>query len=98
LFVPKVVLMSDPALRALVAVVFLVVGIPIAALGLAFMFNVRGVGVRYVIWYRKNWAWTSGITSLHTPRGTRWVAAGIGTLWFICDGGVVALVVPALLK
>jgi hypothetical protein len=98
LFVPKVVRMSDPALRILVAVMFLVVGVPIAVLGLAFMFNVRRLGVRYVIWYRKNWAWTSGITALHTPPGTRWVAAAIGTLWFICDGGIVALVVPALLK
>jgi hypothetical protein len=60
--------MSSSGLSDGTAAIFLLVGVPIAALGLAFMFNVRGVGTRYVVWYRENWAWTGGIPALHGPR------------------------------
>ena len=85
-------------MKYFVAAWFLIIGVPIALLGLAFIFNVRDVGVRYVHWYRENWAWTRGIAGLHTPRATRGVAGAIGLLWFLVDGGLVVLVVPALLK
>src|ERR1035437_7716057 len=39
--------MSSSGLSDGTAAIFLLVGVPIAALGLAFMFNVRGVGTRY---------------------------------------------------
>jgi hypothetical protein len=84
--------------KVAIAIMFLLVGLPVATLGLAFAFNLRGLGVRYVVWYRDNWAWTGGIKALHTPRGTRWVAAAIGLIWFVCDGGIVALAVLALWK
>jgi hypothetical protein len=54
---------------------------------------VRGLGVRYVRWYRENWAWTPGIAALHTPRGTRLVAGLGGLLLFAVDGWLSALLV-----
>ena len=90
--------MSASILRSVVAGIFLIIGVPTALLGLAFVFNVRGVGVRYVGWYRENRAWTQGIAALHTPRATRVVAGALGLLWFIWDGAIVAIVVPKLLN
>jgi hypothetical protein len=65
--------------------VFIVVGGLLALLGFAFLLNIRNVGVRYLAWYRENWAWTRGSPSLRTPRATRVVARATGLLW-LCAG------------
>jgi hypothetical protein len=85
-------------MRYVVAACFVAVAVPVALIGLVFVFNVRNAGVRYLRWYRTRWAWTRGVAALHTARATRILAGGIGLLWLGGVCGVTVVVLHALLK
>ncbi len=77
------------------AVAVLVVNGAVAALGICFVFNIRGIGVRSVWWYRDNWARTRGTGVLRGPRATRILAAAVGLLWLAVDGGIAVVIARA---
>jgi hypothetical protein len=71
-----------------------------AVLGLAFMLNVRGVGVRYVYWQRRKRAARRGVSRVRfpSPRGTRFVAAVTGLAWVLLDGTIAIFLLGGVLQ
>lgn len=80
--------------------IILLFSVPVVGLAFGLIFNVRGVGVRYIRWQRNRRAARGrhGIARLHTTRGTRIVAAATGLVWLVVDGGAVVVVIRGALN